>query len=116
MQRVQECRYFPGRCAVFPQLGGVHPLGYFDTGNRTMAGDHVYVSAYAVQIMAEALGYKRAGDETGMRAENTRLTGRVAELEASLAEAERTVEAVRVLKQAGFSQANPVGRPKKVAA
>lgn len=116
MQWVSACQHFPGRCAALPQLGGTHPLGYFDTGNRTLSGDHLYVSVVAVQMMAEAMGYKRAGDESGMAAQVSRLSGRVGQLESSLAEAQRTVEAVRVLKQAGFAQANPVGRPKKVAA
>lgn len=116
MQLVDQCRLYPARCAVFPHLGGTHPLGYVDTFQNTPSGERVYVSLYALGILAEAVGYRRSGDESAVLAENKMLAARVAELEMSLARAQDAVAAVQVLKQAGFAQAKPPGRPRKVAA
>lgn len=116
MQLTDQCRLYPARCSVLPHLGGNHASGYLDTFQNTPSGERVYVSLYAVGVMAEMVGYVRAGDESAVLADNKSLTARVAELEAELAAARESLDAVRVLKQAGFAQANPVGRPKKVAA
>jgi hypothetical protein len=116
MQIVDQCRLYPARCAVFPQLGGTHPLGYVDTFQDTPSGERVYVSVYALGVLAESVGYVRAGDESAVLAENRSLAERVGVLERELAEASESLGAVRVLKQAGFAQANPPGRPRKAAA
>lgn len=116
MQLVDQCRLYPARCAVFPQLGGTHPLGYVDTFQNTPSGERVYVSLYALGVLAEAVGYRRSGDESAVLAENKALTARVKSLEDQLERAEASVAAVQVLKQSGFAQAKPPGRPRKVAA
>lgn len=116
MQLTDQCRLYPARCSVFPHLGGSHAAGYIDTFQNTPSGERVYVSLYAVGVMAEAVGYVRAGDESAVLGENRTLRARVAELEAELAAVSESLGAVQVLKQAGFTQSRPPGRPRKVAA
>jgi len=100
MRWVDACRIYPARCAVLPQLGGTHRDGYFDSLTTTSSGERVYVSVVAARMMAEALGYKRPGDESAAVAERDRLRVRVAELEAQREEQQRIVDAAQTLLEA----------------
>lgn len=114
MRWVDHPRLFPGRCAVMPQVPANHPDGFIDTGNRLQSGDHVYVSVVAARIMAEALGYKRAGDTAGQAAEITRLKGQLDQAQAKIEEQDEQLEAVHVLKRGGFATSKKPGRPPAV--
>lgn len=106
----------PHRCALIPFVGSHHPRGFFDYGTEMQAFDgHVYVSVVAAEQMARHLGWVAPGDVVNA---NRRVADLEARLERAHAEAETLREqlgAVRVLKNAGFAQSNPPGRPKKKA-
>lgn len=118
MRWVAHAAMRPHRCAAVPFIGNSNAKkGFIDTGTDLAGWDpHVYVSVEAVEEMARMIGWQPAHVQqvNAAKASDVR-----AELEAAKAEADvlrEQLAAVRVLKQTGFVQANPPGRPKKVAA
>lgn len=104
---VDQCRLYPGRCAVLPQVGGAHPLGYLDSGQTTPAGERVYVSVLAATEMARLLGFAPAGGERLGERVIERLGGRIAELEQQVAERDEQLAAIGTLKLAAERKPAP---------
>jgi hypothetical protein len=103
---------------VIPFVGNSNAKkGFIDTGTDLSGWDpHVYVSVEAVEEMARMIGWQPAHVQQGTK---ERAAVVQADLESARAEVEALTEqlaAVRVLKNSGFAQANPPGRPKKVTA
>lgn len=116
MRWVPHAAIRPHRCAAIPFIGNSNTRGGFiDTGQDLPGWDpHVYVSVEAVKEMARMIGWAPA--DTGQRQRLENLRGQLAEAEAETALLREQLAAVRVLKNSGFAQANPPGRPRKVAA
>ena len=113
---VDQCRLYPGHCAVLPQIGPAHPLGYFDGGHTSAAGERGYVSVLAVAEMARTLGFQPVGSGRLHEGVIDRLRDRIVELEAQVADRDRELAAIGTLKLAGATVARKPGRPAKVAA
>lgn len=116
MRWVQSARLYPQKCAVWPHVGATHPAGYIDTSQTTPSGERIYVSYVAACAIAEGLGFVRSGDESGLRAENTRLAARVAELEGRVAAQGEELAAVHVLRRGGFATSAKSGPKAKAVA
>lgn len=118
MRWVQQAAISPHRCAVVPYIGNSNTQrGFIDTGMDLPGWDpHVYVSVDAVEQMARLVGWEPRSVAVRQAARVEVLEGRIAELEAELAESGRTLEAVQVLKAAGYSAQRKPGRPKKAVA
>ena len=114
MRRVPEAVVRPGRCAVFPQIGGAHEKGYFDTGSEMPGFDnHVYVSVVAVEEMARILGWTPPDDRMELEARAAGLAAEVERLTEELAEADKFAHAVDVLESRDFRARRKPGRPKQ---
>lgn len=117
MRFVQHPVIRPHRCALLPHLGASNePTGFFDF-NTDLDLEHVYVSFTAFRQMADAAGFVPAGTrgvkESRLARELDDMTARARAAEERLMAAEKQMEAVEVLKAAGFTQARKPGRPKK---
>lgn len=115
MRWVQHAAIRPHRCAVIPFVGNSNSQeGFIDTGQDLAGWDpHVYVSVTAVKQMATLIGWQPRHVE---HQANQKVQALEAELEAvrgELAVAERKLEAVQVLKQAGYTASRKPGRPPK---
>lgn len=113
---VDQCRLYPSHCTVFPQIGPAHPLGYFDSGQTSAAGERGYVSVLAAAEMARLLGFQPVGNGRLHEGVIDRLRARIVELEAQLSERDAQITAVHTLKLAGATEGRKPGRPAKVAA
>lgn len=118
MRWVQQAMMSPHRCAAVPYIGNSNSLrGFIDTGMDLPGWDpHVYISVEAVEQMARMVGWEPRSVAVGQAAKAGALEERVAELEAELSEATQKLEAVQVLKAAGYSAQRKPGRPRKAAA
>lgn len=106
----------PHRCALIPFVGSHHSRGFFDYGTEIQAFDgHVYVSVVAAEQMAAALGWA-PGDTNVLKAKNRELEDALAMKDDELTGLREQLGAVQILKNNGFAQTRPPGRPKKVAA
>lgn len=118
MRWVQQATMSPHRCAAIPFKGNSSTArGFIDTGMDLPGWDpHVYISVDAVEQMARMIGWEPriVAQQQAVKVET--LKERIAELEAELAESERKLEAVQVLKAAGYSAQRKPGRPKKAVA
>lgn len=96
----------PHRCAAIPYVGQTHTgTRWIDTGSEMPGFDnHVYLSSIAVEEAARLLGWSSPSEFRTLERQVEQERERVADLARRLAEAERRLEAVHVLKQAGFSQ------------
>lgn len=104
----------PNRCAAVPFIASHDADGFIDTGSQLPGWDpHVYVSVKAVREMARIIGMEPGGQaaayDQALAAKDTELAG----VREQLAEAERKLEAVQVLKSAGYSAGRKPGRPPK---
>lgn len=119
MRWVPHAAMRPHTCAAIPFIGNSNAKrGFFDTGRDLPGWDpHVYISWEAAEEMARQMGWQPNHVQQGQQAKVAALQ---AELEESKAENARLLEqiaAVKVLKNGGFAQANPPGRPpRKVVA
>lgn len=119
MRWVAHAASQPHRCAAIPFIGNSNAKhGFIDTGQILHGWDpYVYVSVEAVEEMARMIGWQPGHVQQGHKQTVADLQRK---LEAAAAENEQLGEqlaAVKVLKNAGFAQANPPGRPpRKVAA
>jgi hypothetical protein len=117
-----EVRMTPMHCAVVPTIGQMSGHRFIDTGydmyiNSVNTPNRVYVSEPAVHEMAVQLGWTPPQQVQALAAELAAAQDRLTVALTRAEEAEAALAAVRVLKnQGGFVQANPPGRPKKVAA
>jgi hypothetical protein len=104
------------RCAVTPHLGQTSPGRWVDT-NSEMPGfgpdNHVYVHEASVREMARLLGFPSPEEHEELAKGVGVLNARIAELEAERDALKRQVDAVHVLKSAGFQAARKPGRPAK---
>jgi hypothetical protein len=118
MRWVAHAAMRPHTCAAVPFVGNSNAKrGFIDTGRDLPGWDpHVYISFEAFQEMARIFEYQPGHAVTAVKAQVARKQERIAELEAELEEMRGQLDAVKVLKNAGFSQSNPPGRPRKVAA
>lgn len=116
MRVVDRPRARPMRCAATPFLGQTSPGRWVDTGSELPGFDnHVYLHERSVAEAAKLLGFPDRGEFVQACRDRDRAEARVAELEALLAEREQTLAAVQVLKNTGFQQTRPPGRPKTKA-
>lgn len=104
----------PHRCAFIPFIGGSHLGGFFDFGTE-LDGLHVYCSVAAAKQMAEAMGWAPQGPDQS-KAELERVKTALAEMTAERDSLRAQLDAVHVLKNAGFTQARKPGRPRKAVA
>lgn len=117
MRWVQAAQIRPHRCSFIPFVAGHHPKGFFDFGTEIMAFDgHAYCSVVAAEQMAGAMGWAPAGDASNLRARVRELEAVVALKDEEVAALQVKLDAVQVLRQAGYEAARRPGRPKKVAA
>jgi hypothetical protein len=105
MRWVQHASHRPARCAVLPFVGNSNTQrGFIDTGQELPGWDpHIYVSVEAVEEMGRMVGLVRPAELGTVRRERDEATARVAELELELARARGELDAVGVLRRAGFS-------------
>lgn len=118
MRWVQHAVSRPMRCAVVPFIGNSNAKkGFIDTGQDLHGWDpHVYVSVEAVEEMARFIGWQPAHVQQGIKAQLAERDAELESLRAQVSELNEQLGAVQVLKNAGFAQAKPPGRPRKVAA
>lgn len=112
MRLVQQATTYPHRCAVFPQIGNGSATGFFDTGSE-LDRQHVYVSFEAVCEMARLLGWQGPAAVRSLEAENASAKAKIDQLEAELAETERTIAAIDYLGSKDFVKRNKPGRKPK---
>src|SRR6476619_4281556 len=107
----------PMRCAATPFLGQTSPGRWVDTGSELPGFDnHVYLHERSVYEAARLLGFPERSEYRQACLERDQAQARVRELEALVVEQQRALDAVQVLKNTGFAQTRPPGRPKtKVA-
>jgi hypothetical protein len=117
MRHVDRALTTPSRCAVLPQIGIEHPLGYIDTGSELGHGDqwdqHVYVSIVALREMCKLMGWPLPEEADEMR---TRLEQLEAVLDDTIAERDALKAkfgAIDMLASEGFRARNKPGRPPK---
>ena len=104
------------RCAATPFLGQTSPGRWVDTGSELPGFDnHVYLHETSVYEAARLLGFPERGEYKQACQDRDRAQARIAELEAQVAEQARALGAVQVLKNTGFAQTRPPGRPKTKA-
>lgn len=105
MRWVQHASHRPARCAALPFVGNSNAQrGFIDTGVDLPGWDpHVYVSVEAVEEMGRMVGLVRPAELLTVRRERDEAVARVAELEVELARARGELDAVGVLRRAGFS-------------
>lgn len=111
----------PMHCAVVPTIGQVSGHRFIDTGydmyvNSVNTPNRIYVSEPAAGEMARMFGWTSPGDTKALRECVEALEAEIAAAQAARDDAVRQLAAVRVLKQGGYVQANPPGRPKKTPA
>lgn len=118
MRWVPHAAVRPHRCAVVPFIGNsTAKNGFIDTGMDLPGWDpHVYVSVEAVEEMARMIGWQPAHVQAGHKQRAADITARLEEARAELDRVNEQLAAVRVLKNGGFAQANPPGRPRKAVA
>jgi hypothetical protein len=118
MRWVPHAALRPHHCAAIPFVGNSNAKGGFiDTGVDLPGWDpHVYVSVDAVQEMARMIGWQPSHVQQGVRDRLAEKDAEIEQLRSCVAERDQQLEAVQVLKNAGFSQAKPPGRPRKAAA
>lgn len=111
MQIVSEALARPHHCAVLPFVGGPQPDGYFDAGLELGGVDpHVYVSVKAVREMARLLGFKTVEEHQEVLDAIAEADARVEALEAEVAEADKTAQAIDRLQKVGFRAQKKPGR------
>lgn len=115
MRWVPHAAMRPHRCAAIPFIGNsTAKKGFIDTGQDLRGWDpHVYLSVEAVEQMARMIGWQPQHVAAQHADVSRRRDERVKELEAERDELQRRLEAVDVLKSAGFTQAKRPGRPRK---
>lgn len=113
MRFVERADIRPSRCAVFPQIAGNHPQGFFDCGELPGFDNRVYVSIVAVEEMARKRGWCSPDEQAELAAERNALEERLQQLEAELMEADKFQHAVDVLESRDFRARKKPGRPKK---
>lgn len=114
MRFVEKAVTFPMRCAVIPYIGQNHEKGFIDTGVEIPASakdSHVYVSVAAVEQMARMVGFVHPAF---LEAEVDRLLRELKVVQDQLAEADKELAAIDVLKNRGYVPARSAGRPRKV--
>lgn len=118
MRWVQHAALRPHKCAAIPFIGNSNAKrGFIDTGYDLPGWDsHVYLSIEAVQEMARMIGWVPAHVGEQSKVSLGRAEADMAQLKNQLAEAERKLAAVEVLKSAGYSAQRKPGRPAKAAA
>ena len=106
----------PMHCAATPFLGQLSPGRWVDTGSELPGFDnHVYLHERSVYEAARLLGFPERGEYRQACQDRDKALARVAELERQVAEQAQALEAVQVLKNTGFQQTRPPGRPKTKA-
>lgn len=114
MRFVQRAEIRPGRCAVLPQIGGDHPLGFFDCGEMPGFDNRVFVSVVAAEEMARKLGWTPPVERQELEARVAALEGEVDRLGEEVREADRFAEAAEyTLGKFGEKVRRKPGRPKK---
>lgn len=117
MIRVDRPEMPPGCCIVSRRHED--DGGFVDTGiTEPMIEPRVYVSAGAVQGLAATLDFPLPSRVEQLDALHALRAARerIAELEAELAEADRTAQAVHTLTRAGFQAKQKPGRKPKATA
>jgi hypothetical protein len=99
----------PHRCLFMPSVNGADGEGYVE--GDEVDGLRAYISVEAVKQIALQMGWAPAAKASDGRLE--RLRGRIKDLEAENEDLVTRLEAVQVLKNAGFEQTRPPGRPRK---
>ena len=113
MKFVQRAEIRPNHCVIYPSLGASHPKGYFQGVDLPGFDNKGYVSVHAVEEMALALGWERPGQQEAYDAVLAEKDAEIAALRDELGRAQAKLEAVYVLKQAGFQAQRKPGRPPK---
>lgn len=113
MRFVEVAARLPQRCAFIPFIGSHHERGYFMGDCELPGGDTPYVSVVAVLEMARMLGMEPAGQSAAYERALVVKDAEIADLQEQLAKAREKLNAVEVLKSAGFTQARRPGRPSK---
>lgn len=118
MRWVPHAALRPHHCAAIPFVGNSTAQdGFIDTGVDLPGWDpHVYVSVTAVKEMARLIGWQPAHVQQGVRDRLAEKDAEIESLRSDLAEKDKQLDAVQVLKNAGFAQTRAPGRPRKVAA
>lgn len=118
MRWVAHAALRPHVCAAIPFIGNSNAKkGFIDTGCDLPGWDpHVYISVEAVEEMARMIGWQPNHVQQGHKNAVAELERRLEESRAENARLVEQLDAVKVLKNGGFAQANPPGRPRKVAA
>lgn len=113
MQIVDRPQHFPHCCAVNPGVKD-DPDGFVWTGiTLNYAAPAVYVSASEVRKMADLIGCASPEQKAVLEGRVGELEQRVADLEADLKAADYQINAIDVLKNAGFETRKRAGRPPK---
>jgi hypothetical protein len=114
---VQHAALRPHHCAVIPFIGNTNGRGFIDTGIDLPGWDpHVYVSVEAVEEMAREIGWQPAHISAQAATRAGEKDARIAELEAEVADKTERLEAVQVLRSAGYTSARKPGRKSKAVA
>jgi hypothetical protein len=118
MRWVAHAALTPHRCAAIPFIGNSNAKkGFIDTGSDLAGWDpHVYVSVEAVEEMARMVGWQPSHVQAGHKERAAEMQTKLDAANAEIERLEEQLAAVKVLKNGGFAQANPPGRPRKVAA
>lgn len=114
MRRIERALRPPHHCAAIPHLGSQHPKGYFATGNILAGFDNeIYISVEWVEQAARDLKWASPADITAFEDRVADLEREVELLKDQLADADKQLDAVAVLKRyPDWRQEKKPGRPK----
>lgn len=118
MREVERPVKRPMHCAAIPYIGQSNRgTRWVDTGSELPGGfdNHVYLSDAAVREAMSALGWPLPNEFRQVKAERDTEMSRNAQLEAEVTDLRRQLEAVHVLKQAGYQPSKKPGPKERVA-
>lgn len=119
MRFVDRAERVPNRCAFFPQHGPDHPQGFVAADG--LVDDHfsTYVSVVALREIAQKfpqVGLARRDELTLAHAELEAVKRENEDLREQMAEYDRELDAIHVLKGRGYSAQKKPGRKPQPAA
>jgi hypothetical protein len=115
MQIVESPVWPPSKCAVTGR--GEDLNGFLDTGSQlTCIDPHIYISYEGMKLLAKEWGFVDPDTHEKLLKAYAVLHEDIAKVKNDLAEANREIDAVHVLRSKGYTSARKPGRPPKIAA
>ncbi len=109
MRYVRSAVRRPHRCAAIGFIGMNHAEGYIDTETE-FEGERVYISVVGVKEMAKIIGLPTRADYESLLKELDKASAELLDVQEALGDATSRLDAIHVLKAAGYSAQRKPGR------